>query len=315
MSKIDPRNLQKLDRKTTILLQAAREEVHPSRSVDGCDNEDDDEEKLLEATEEPGMDSVAGRFSGIGGTVIRARRRATLANSQKKGVRRSGRARSGTTASAPGPRLARPSMASGVSSGSNSNWSTGMDSVRARQLHELWREEYEEKRGGDDDLTSTTQIFPVSESGGSGVVDGMPLGQISLNAYTKSPRKRVLSDEIVASPTEASRTNSGELKKSNSVHFDERTTSNNHEHSHIHNHTTNSDVQLRVQMPPTPTPALVSSTNTSLPSLHLPTPSFHLPSFLTRHSHSHPPNPQPTPILENNSKEQEEKDDEKEKPS
>lgn len=51
MSKVDPTKLQKLDRKSTILLQAAKEEVTMDH---------DDPNKEVEMTEEPGMDVRAG---------------------------------------------------------------------------------------------------------------------------------------------------------------------------------------------------------------------------------------------------------------
>ncbi|TFY57684.1 hypothetical protein EVJ58_g6877 [Rhodofomes roseus] len=60
LSKIDPTELKMLDRRSTILLQAARKET------EGMD------EKNLAAIEEPGMDALRGTF-GMVGSVIRAR--------------------------------------------------------------------------------------------------------------------------------------------------------------------------------------------------------------------------------------------------
>ncbi|KAF9506961.1 hypothetical protein BS47DRAFT_1321551 [Hydnum rufescens UP504] len=67
ISKIEPTQLRNLDRRTTILLQAAREEV-------AIPVEDDPEKSMLRASEEPGMDALRGTFGGIG-TIVRARRR------------------------------------------------------------------------------------------------------------------------------------------------------------------------------------------------------------------------------------------------
>lgn len=87
MSKVDPTKLTHaaVDRKTTILLQAAREEVggpgtggHTGTVGDAPGDEYDEKEKAIEATEEPGLDALAGRFGGVGGTIVRARRRITL---------------------------------------------------------------------------------------------------------------------------------------------------------------------------------------------------------------------------------------------
>lgn len=56
LSKVDPTKIsQKLDRRSTILLSAARAEVH----------RDGDAEKDLEA-EDPGMDALRGTFGAIG---------------------------------------------------------------------------------------------------------------------------------------------------------------------------------------------------------------------------------------------------------
>ena len=70
MSKVDPAKLTKLDRRSTILLQAAR---NTTESVD---------EKSALGVEDPGMDSIRG-FSGSVGSIIRARSARRL--SQSKG--------------------------------------------------------------------------------------------------------------------------------------------------------------------------------------------------------------------------------------
>lgn len=80
ISKVEPTQLRHLDRRTTILLQAAREEV-------ALPVEDDPEKSMLQASEEPGMDALRGTFGGIG-TIVRARRRqSTIGDSSS--VRRS----------------------------------------------------------------------------------------------------------------------------------------------------------------------------------------------------------------------------------
>ncbi|KAL1728117.1 magnesium transporter NIPA-domain-containing protein [Schizophyllum commune] len=67
MSKVDPGSLKKLDRRSTMLLQAARSQT------EGMD------EKDPEAFEEPGIDTLRGSFGAMG-SVIRARsaRRASM---------------------------------------------------------------------------------------------------------------------------------------------------------------------------------------------------------------------------------------------
>ncbi|KAG9094448.1 hypothetical protein FRC06_010801 [Ceratobasidium sp. 370] len=116
MSKVDPRKLQHLDRRTTLLLAAARQEVDHSHSrsprtsrvrrrhTDGQLTEqgeyhNQDLEKLegpdedvlsLAETEEPGMDALRGGF-GAFGTLVRARRRSIIVHE--------GRARRGTVTS------------------------------------------------------------------------------------------------------------------------------------------------------------------------------------------------------------------------
>ena len=60
MSKIDPTHLTKLDRRSTILLQAARQ------------NTEHVEEKSVTGIEDPGMDAIRGSFGPVG-SIIRAR--------------------------------------------------------------------------------------------------------------------------------------------------------------------------------------------------------------------------------------------------
>ena len=60
MSKVDPTELKTLDRRSTILLQAARKQTE---SI---------EEKSLAGIEDPGMDALRGSFGTVG-SIIRAR--------------------------------------------------------------------------------------------------------------------------------------------------------------------------------------------------------------------------------------------------
>ncbi|KAL5485440.1 hypothetical protein ACEPAI_8082 [Sanghuangporus weigelae] len=309
MSKIDPRHLTKVDRKTTILLQAAREEVKPPGS--GGEGGDMDEEKLLEATEEPGMDALAGRFSALSGTVVRARRRATIKSRFK------GRSSLDTTASAPNPRFTRPSIQSGESAHSE-----GMDSLHARQLHALWREELNDKRAqeGEEEGSTFTQAVPMSTEGREeeGMqkgrwphVDGLPfpsgdLEKLSLdNIHTHSQnRTRVLSNEqIVASPSGTTPSITSDSKKAPSVHFQEYASigSGRDRSSSIRSNDTAGHMSipmpLPLPLPATPPPALTTRKYSSILSLHLPTPSIHLPGFLSRgQSHTS----QPETIVEKN---------------
>lgn len=63
LSKVDPNEFKALDRKTTILLQAARART---------DGVGEDSEKGLAALEDPGVDSIRGSFGTLG-SIIRAR--------------------------------------------------------------------------------------------------------------------------------------------------------------------------------------------------------------------------------------------------
>jgi hypothetical protein len=60
MSKVDPKQLQGLDRKSTLLLQASRHQTET------------EEKGSLTAAEEPGMDALRGGFGAVG-SIIRAR--------------------------------------------------------------------------------------------------------------------------------------------------------------------------------------------------------------------------------------------------
>lgn len=93
ISKVEPSRLRHLDRRTTLLLQAAQEEVARPET-------DDPEKALLQASEEPSLDAVRGTF-GVGATIVRARRRASTigdSNSTHRSIsrtsRRNSRARS-----------------------------------------------------------------------------------------------------------------------------------------------------------------------------------------------------------------------------
>jgi hypothetical protein len=68
MSKIDPAQLSKLDRRSTILLQAARQ------------NTESLEEKSVIGAEDPGMDAIRGSFGPVG-SIIRARSARRLSQS------------------------------------------------------------------------------------------------------------------------------------------------------------------------------------------------------------------------------------------
>jgi len=79
MSKVDPTQLNKLDRKSTILLQAARS---------GTENA----EKSISGLEDPGMDTLRGSFGTVG-SIIRARSARRMSRSSRGGMNRA----SGTT--------------------------------------------------------------------------------------------------------------------------------------------------------------------------------------------------------------------------
>ncbi|KAI0246463.1 magnesium transporter NIPA-domain-containing protein [Lactifluus subvellereus] len=73
MSKVDPTEFNKLDRRSTILLQAARKQTEAS------------EEKSLSGVEDPGMDTLRGSFGTVG-SIIRARTARRLSRSSHGSV-------------------------------------------------------------------------------------------------------------------------------------------------------------------------------------------------------------------------------------
>ncbi|KAJ1301885.1 hypothetical protein OPQ81_000725 [Rhizoctonia solani] len=98
MSKVDPRKLQNLDKRTTLLLAAAREQVDhphsraPSRARSSLQMGDPEKQEAMDEgwdvcslaeTEEPGLDSLRGGGFGAVGTVVRARRRSTIARERR----------------------------------------------------------------------------------------------------------------------------------------------------------------------------------------------------------------------------------------
>ncbi|KIY47907.1 DUF803-domain-containing protein, partial [Fistulina hepatica ATCC 64428] len=70
MSKVDPEHFKKLDRRSTMLLQAARHQTERA------------EEKEIEGIEEPGIDALRGSFGTIG-SIIRARSVRTMSQSSR----------------------------------------------------------------------------------------------------------------------------------------------------------------------------------------------------------------------------------------
>ena len=74
MSKVDPSKLSKLDRRSTLLLQAAREHT------------DDVDEKGHTGLEDPGMDALRGSFGTVG-SIIRARTVRRMSQSSHRDVR------------------------------------------------------------------------------------------------------------------------------------------------------------------------------------------------------------------------------------
>ena len=74
MSKVDPAKLSKLDRRSTLLLQAAREHT------------DDVDEKGNTGLEDPGMDALRGSFGTVG-SIIRARTLRRMSQSSHRDVR------------------------------------------------------------------------------------------------------------------------------------------------------------------------------------------------------------------------------------
>ncbi|KAF8134395.1 magnesium transporter NIPA-domain-containing protein [Boletus edulis] len=79
MSKIDPEKLTSLDRRSTLLLQAARTHTDNPATID---LEADGEEKELAGLEEPGMGALRGSFGTIG-SIMRARSAQRLSQSSR----------------------------------------------------------------------------------------------------------------------------------------------------------------------------------------------------------------------------------------
>ncbi|KAH7107938.1 DUF803-domain-containing protein [Auriculariales sp. MPI-PUGE-AT-0066] len=82
MSRVDPRRLRGVDRRTSMLLLAAREDVAPAAMPErhGLMDEEKahgtDADVVITASEDPGMDALRGTFGAVG-TLVRARRRLT----------------------------------------------------------------------------------------------------------------------------------------------------------------------------------------------------------------------------------------------
>lgn len=79
MSKIDPAKLTSLDRRSTLLLQAARTHTDKPATID---LDFDSEEKDLADMEEPGMNTLRGSFGTIG-SIMRARSARRLSQSSR----------------------------------------------------------------------------------------------------------------------------------------------------------------------------------------------------------------------------------------
>ncbi|KAG6334593.1 hypothetical protein ID866_4503 [Astraeus odoratus] len=94
MSKIDPTKLSSLDRRSTMLLQAARTHTdHPATyAYAGEENDDETGEKSIIAVEDPGIDALRGSFGTVG-SIIRARsvRRLSQASHGGASARSAGR--------------------------------------------------------------------------------------------------------------------------------------------------------------------------------------------------------------------------------
>lgn len=91
MSKIDPAHLSSLDRRSTLLLQAARARTDPSGPL-YPGSEGDEAEKSLTGLEDPGIDTLRGLFGTVG-SMSRARTVRRLSQSSRGGssVRTAGR--------------------------------------------------------------------------------------------------------------------------------------------------------------------------------------------------------------------------------
>lgn len=207
MSKTDPKKLSILGRRATRLLEAARSSEVKPQGAEDVDMEKD-ETKLIESTEEPGMDAMAGRFGGVGGTIVRARRRKSITERARS------RSRASTNTSAQSVLL--DGMRSDHSLNTNGHANGGFDGLPFKNVG-----------NGNVSPPAGAQYFAASNEG------------------------------LVTSPMGTPITDQG---RSTSVHFQEpngmrgRTTS----------------ARSVPQMPSPPAPALISSMNTSRPSLNLP---------------------------------------------
>ncbi|KAL4245653.1 hypothetical protein ABKN59_010585 [Abortiporus biennis] len=95
LSKIDPTQI-KLDRRSTILLQAARSQANPESGRMG----DEKDAGLVSMIEDPGMDALRGSFGTIG-SIVRAKslKRMSTMSSQSNGTLRSRNSRAGGSGS------------------------------------------------------------------------------------------------------------------------------------------------------------------------------------------------------------------------
>jgi magnesium transporter len=107
MSKVDPTTLSKLDRRSTILLQASRSRTEV-------------EEKSISGVEDPGMDALRGSFGTVG-SIIRARSARRMSQSSN----------------APSARTRRVYDAEGVPY-SIDRITTGPDALKGMTRHQLW---------------------------------------------------------------------------------------------------------------------------------------------------------------------------------
>jgi len=82
MSKVNPKKLNQavVDRKTSLLLETARQEVEADvEKAEGDDEVSHEEERLVRGTEEPGLDGVRATLGlGAVGSIIRSRRRQSI---------------------------------------------------------------------------------------------------------------------------------------------------------------------------------------------------------------------------------------------
>ncbi|KAH7888953.1 magnesium transporter NIPA-domain-containing protein [Phlebopus sp. FC_14] len=86
MSKIDPMQLKSLDRRSTMLLQAARSHTDKPATYSYTADESDGEggEKSLSGLEDPGIDALRGSFGTVG-SIIRARSARRMSQSSRSG--------------------------------------------------------------------------------------------------------------------------------------------------------------------------------------------------------------------------------------